>query len=58
MTPLAALQLLEQATSHLQADRETHVKLMEAAKIVGAALMEAAVQKKISSQSVKADTDG
>lgn len=39
MTPLEALQLLEQASGHVTANRETHIKLMEAAKIVGDALM-------------------
>lgn len=52
MTPLEALQLLEQATAHLQTNRESHAKILEACKIIGAALLDAEAQKKIAAQSV------
>lgn len=41
MTPLQALELLEKATAHLTTNRETHIQIMEACKIIGAALMAA-----------------
>jgi hypothetical protein len=51
MTPLEALQHLEGICARVGGDREFHVRIMEAAKIVGAALMDQAVQKKIAHES-------
>jgi hypothetical protein len=51
MTPLEALQMMEQACERVLTDLPTHVRLKEAAKIVGTALMDADVQKKIAADS-------
>jgi hypothetical protein len=50
MTPLEALQLLEQATAHVSGNREVHSRILDACRIVGAALMDAAAQKKIAAE--------
>ncbi len=47
LTPLEALQLLEQATGHVTGNREVHARILDACRIVGAALMESDARKKI-----------
>lgn len=55
MSPLEALQFLEQATAHVTGDRAAHMRILEACKIIGAALMESAVQERFAGQPVKVD---
>lgn len=47
MTPLEALQHLEGICARVSGDREFHVRIMECGRVIGIALMEQVVQKKI-----------